>query len=157
MASGTQGENYVEDVERLDRSNFTLFRQWERAAPAKTLLSAALAAFSRRALRFNSLIVAREFVVWEMHCSQPWNHLRRSFQFRQLDLPFKLKESPLVIPVDEITDWTIQEDAPALRTVLWRGGVALPTFVVPSRDRAVTLEKTIRAAIARLNPAAASR
>lgn len=108
----------------------------------------------RRSLRFNSLIIAKEFVVWETQCSQTWKHLQRSFRFRDLDLPFRLKDSPLVIPLDEITNWSIEEDEQAdgtgtlpVRIVLWRGTSALRTFFVPSRDRAVTLEGAIRTAI----------
>ncbi len=118
-------------------------------------------AFYRRSLRFNSLIIAREFVVWETQCSQTW---KRSFRFRHLDLPFRLNDSPIVIPVDEITDWSVEEDPLAsgsdmrpARIVLWRGTVALHTLVVSSRDRALSLEKAIQAAVDRLNPGEVGR
>lgn len=108
------------------------------------------AALYRRKLRFNSLIIAKGFVVWETQCSQPGKLLRRSFRFRHLDLPFALKDSPLVIPIDEVTDWSIQEDertgkteTMTVRIVLWRGSLALQTLLVPSRDRAATLERAI--------------
>ena len=116
-------------------------------------------ALYRRKLRFNSLIIAKGFVVWETQCLQPSKLLRRSFRFRHLDLPFRLKDSPLVIPIDEVTDWSIQEDertgkteTMTVRIVLWRGPLALQTLLVPSRDRAATLERAIRAAIERMNP-----
>lgn len=199
MSSGRRGSSSFEDVERFDRSNFVLFRQWERrsasarqtafwVAVALTLvllvvvvggglasglphwassilaLGAIVAVFTvfyRRSLRFSSLIVAREFVVWETQCSQTW---RRSFRFRHLDLPFPLAESPLVIPVDEMTGWSVQEDEQSDETglqtgrlVLWRGTNALETFFVPSRDRAISLEKEIRTAVERLNPGEVGR
>jgi len=183
-----------ESVERIDRTNFILFRQWERRSSAarKTSFRVALALtlallavtvgaglasglpdwalsilalgvvvvvftmLRRRSLRFNSLIVAREFVVWETQCSQTW---KRSFRFRHLDLPFPLADSPVVIPVDEITGWSTQEDEPehgtgerSARLVLWRGAVALQTFFVPSQDRAIDLQTEIRNAVERLNP-----
>ena len=116
-------------------------------------------ALYRRKLRFNSLIIAKGFVVWETQCLQPSKLLRRSFRFRHLDLPFRLKDSPLVIPIDEVTDWSIQEDertgkteTMTVRIVLWRGPLALQTLLVPSRDRAAMLERAIRAAIERMNP-----
>jgi len=201
MYSRVQGENPFGRVERLDLSNFILFRQWERrsasgrrnvslvaiAGTTLLLLIVAIAvwvvskhpnwvlatvalglmvisyvAHYRRPSHFNSLIVAKEFVVWETQCSQTWKYLQRSFRFRDLDLPFKLKASPLVVPVDEITNLSIQEDERAdgtgtlpVRIVLWRGNSALPTFFVASRDDAITLEKAIRAAIQRMNPEAA--
>lgn len=200
MASKMQGGFSFEDVERLDLSNFILFRQWERrsgsarivpsgaiAAMALLLLivvggvsmlgeqptlavaifvfglvGIACAALYRRRLRFNSLIIAKGFVVWETQCSRPSKLLRRTFRFRHLDLPFALKDSPLVIPINEVTDWSIQEDERAgrpesmtVRIVLWRGPLALHTLLVPSRDRASALEGAIRAAIERMNPAEA--
>lgn len=201
MDSRSQGGNPFESVERLDLSNFILFRQWERrsafgrrsaslvaiAATAFLLLIIAIVvwvvseqlnwvlaivvlglmvisyvAHHRRSSRFNSLIIAKGFVVWETQCLQTWKHVRRSFRFRDLDLPFKLKASPLVVPIDEITSLSIQEDERAdgtgtlpVRIVLWRGTSALPTFFVSPQDDAVTLEKAIRAAIERMNPEAA--
>lgn len=202
MIWGTQGQSAFEDVERLDLTNFILFRQWERrsasgrrdiplvAIAAMSLLlivvvgvwvvseqpNWAIAIFalgataigyvilSQRSLRFNSLIIAKEFVVWETQCSQTWKHLQRSFRFRDLDLPFRLKDSPLVIPLDEITNWSIEEDEQAdgtgtltVRIVLWRGTFALRTFFVPSRDRAITLERAIRTAIEDMNSGEARR
>ncbi len=203
MDSGAHGKNPFESVERLDLSNFILFRQWERrpesgrrraslvaitatafllpiiaivvwvvsdqpnwalAIAGLGLIVIAYVARHRRSSHFNSLIIAKGFVVWETQCSQAWKYLRRSFQFRDLDLPFKLKASPLVIPVDEITNWSVQEDeradgvgAPPARIVLWRGPSALQTFFVPSRDNAISLEKAIRAAIERMNPGEGSR
>jgi hypothetical protein len=110
----------------------------------------------RRSLRFNSLIIAKEFVVWETQCSQTW---KRSSRFRNLDLPFRLKDSPLVIPVDDITNWSIQEsehsvgpEVGTVRIVLWRGTDALHTFFVSSPARAMDLEKAIRTATEGLNP-----
>ena len=201
MDSRVQGENPFERVERLDLSNFILFRQWERrsasgrrsvslvaiAATALLLLIAAITvwvvskhpnwvlatvalglmvisyvAHHRRPSRFNSLIIAKEFVVWETQCSQSSKYLQRSFRFRDLDLPFRLKASPLVVPVDEITNLSTQEDERAdgmvtlpVRIVLWRDTSALPTFFVASQDDAIALEKAIRAAIERMNPEAA--
>jgi hypothetical protein len=197
MVVGTQGGDSFEDVERLDLSNFILFRQWERpsasgrraslvaiaamallllivvigvwvvsehanwtlAVSAIALMAIGWVVLYRRSLRFNSLIVAKEFVVWETQCQQTWTHLQRSFRFRDLDLPFKLKDSPLVVPVSEITNWSIQEEERAdgtatltVRIILWRGTVALRTFFVASRDRAVSLEKAIRTGIERMNP-----
>jgi len=110
----------------------------------------------RRSSRFNSLVIAKDFVVWETQCSQTW---RRSFRFRNLDLPLRLKEGPLVIPIEEVTNWSIQEgqqpdgrEMPIARIVLWRGTIALHTFFVASGDRAVSLERAIRAAVEGLNP-----
>lgn len=201
MALKEQSGFSFEDVERIDLSNFFLFRQWERrsastrvvpfgalaamALPllivvvgvwmvseqpnwAMAILALGLAAIGcaalyRRPLRFNSLIIANGFVVWETQCSQP-KHFRRSFRFQDLDLPFRLKDSPLVIPIDEVTKWSIRQDERAeesetmtVRIVLWRGPFALPTFFVQSRDRAGTLENAIREAIERMNPAAAGK
>jgi hypothetical protein len=135
---------------------------WAVAMLAFGLVAIGCAALYRRPLRFNSLIVAKGFVVWETQCSQPWKYLRRSFRFQDLDLPFRLKSSPLLIPVDEVTSWSIQEDersdetkTTTVRIVLWRGAFALPIFSVRSRDRAGALEKAIRAAVERMNPAEA--
>lgn len=194
MRSGRRGGSPFDDVERFERSNFVLFRQWERrsaaarqtafwVAVALTLvlvgvvvgaglvtdlpawassilaLGAIVVVFTvlyRRSLRFNSLIVAKDFIIWETQCPQTW---KRSFRFRHLDLPFPLAESPLVIPVDDVTGWDIKEDEQSDETglqsgrlVLWRGAKALETFFVPSRDRAIGLEKEIRTAVERLNP-----
>lgn len=116
-------------------------------------------ALRRRAFSFNSLIVAKDFVVWQTHCSQNWSQLyRRGFQFRQLDLPFRLQASPLVVPLAEISDWTVQEDtpadqgsvaAPAFRVVLWRANSPLPTLLAGSQERAMTVKAGIQAAIQR--------
>lgn len=112
----------------------------------------------RRSLRFNSLIIAKEFIIWETQCSPTWKHLRRPSQFGGLDLPFKLKDRPLIIPIDEITNWSIEDDEQlggngrlTARIVLWRGTFVIPTFFVSSRDRATSLIKAIRMAVERMN------
>lgn len=116
-------------------------------------------ALYRRTLRFNSLIIAKDFIVWETQCRQPWKFLHRSFPFRNLDLPFSYEGIRVVVPVDEISNWTILQDeeadgttTPANRIVLWRDTLALRMFHVASRHPATALQEAIRTAIDRMNP-----
>jgi hypothetical protein len=132
---------------------------WALAIFAIGFAATVYLALYRRTLRFNSLIIAKEFIVWETQCRQPWKFLHRSFPFRNLDLPFNYEGIRVVVPVEDISNWTILQDeeadgtiTPANWIVLWRGTLPLRMFHVASRHRATALQEAIRTAIGRMNP-----
>ena len=122
--------------------------------------------FMKRTITFNTLIISPGHVTWD---SQFLNKLPRkqtgTYRFGSLELPWRLSDKPLVIPLGQIksidvrqgdsvtlpsplVDWIHQKH----HIVIWHGPVPVRTIVAPSQENGFTLKEGIVAAIGVMNP-----
>lgn len=120
----------------------------------------------RRTITFNTLIISPGHVTWD---SQYLNKLPRkqsgTYRFGSLELPWRLSDNPLVIPLDEIKSIDVREgDSVTLgnwvhqkhHIVIWHGPVPIRTIVAPNQENGFTLKEGILAAIGMMNSEAVS-